>query len=124
MIGDAAYAEQQRQARTSGIGFGSRMTGPAVPVPDAVPSLDAEAPAVPKAASPAGDLASGAYSAKEALALLAEVPARSADLYAAELARADGPRKTVLRALRQSEVDRGEDGDPALIAGCSRLLGE
>ncbi len=119
MIGDAAYAEQQRQAQTGGIGFGSRMTGPAVPVAEPAPPLAAADTDIPS-----GDLAVGAYAVKEVVKMLAEVPARTYDLFAAEVNRADGARKTALRAIRDTETAKGDEAKQSLITAIANILGE
>jgi hypothetical protein len=119
MIGEAAYAEQQTQASTGGAGFGSRMTGSPVPVAQPAPPLAAVTPDAPQ-----GSLADGSYSVADVRAMLADAPARTYDLAEAEFNRADGPRVTVVRLLRETEAAKGDEARLALITVLDQHLGE
>lgn len=116
IIGEEAYRKQQEFARTGGQGFGKLMLGPVVPPAAPAPVPDAPAPVE-------SNLARGAYSVKDIQAMLAEAPARTYDLAAAEFNRPDGPRKTVLKLLREVEEAKGDDARPALLDLLAREAG-
>lgn len=114
IIGEEAYRKQQEFARTGGQGFGKLMLGPVTP---------AAPPPAADAAPVESNLARGAYSVKDIQAMLAEAPARTYDLAAAEFNRPDGPRKTVLKLLREVEEAKGDDARPALLDLLTREAG-
>lgn len=61
------------------------------------------------------------YSTKQVEALLAEAPGRVLDLFDAELARPDGPRKSVLKLLRRTEAAKPEADQTLLDALDAKL---
>ena len=107
MLGEEGFKKDRAHAAAAHHGMGSRMQDAPAPEP------------APKAAPTVEE--TGSYSVKELAALLAEAPARTHDLFDAELARVDGPRKTALRVLLLAEEQKQEP-DEHLVAGIAATI--
>lgn len=111
VVGDAIYEAEAAKAAVGAQHFGPRVVGP----------VASSAPAAPTTlqTSPGG---SPGLSIAQLTAVLHENPAQFDALYAAERARADGPRKGALRVLLATEAEREGGGRPEVLEAIGALL--
>lgn len=127
VIGDAAYAAEEAQRAIGALHFGARVTGvehPGGASPDATPPDGATAPETVPHGAPAPEeaTAQGGLSIAALTEALAENGALVDEFWAAELRRAEGPRKGAVRALLAAEVGKPGGGRPKMVAVLTEAL--
>lgn len=119
VVGDAEYEKEAAIAAVGAKHFGPRVIGKAAQEPTAeapaTPYDPRIGPRKPKSGEPKG------LSIAALIETLGENPLQFDELYAAELVRAEGPRKGALRALLGFEAEQDEPR-PDVVDAISSLL--